>query len=174
MTTTRYVSFADAMRAQAGALVKSDVAIAKSAPRSRSRADWFAAIRKHAEGMRRPGQSIQQAVTVFISKGDGQVLHKAMSLASGPSYIVDKMSDAPTTQADEIGDGPEADDRDSDAPSFSDLVDQFAASHSTMSRSACIDRVLASNEGRKAMKIEKARVRKRRRQSRTRSQRVGR
>jgi hypothetical protein len=155
---TSYVSFDAALHAQDAALSKSVVALAKSAPRSQSRAFWYSEIRKRAARIREPHESISAAVTKFITKhADGIALHSAMSVAGGPSYIVDKGSMDTAMPDLSDGDDPGADDRSDDAPSFTSLVDEHQKQFPKLSRSESIDHVAASSAGRRAMNIEKRR-----------------
>ncbi|HTA99370.1 MAG TPA: hypothetical protein VK804_02755 [Bradyrhizobium sp.] len=67
--------------------LETTIALAKSAPGNKTKSEWYAELRKHANRRRQPGETIEKAFAKFIEDPDGRPLYAAYKSAKGPSYV---------------------------------------------------------------------------------------
>jgi hypothetical protein len=122
--------------------------IAKEAPLTLSKADWYNEIRKRAERLRRTGESEQLSrVRYATSDPEGMVLMSAYLKAKGPSWQQKEIS-KPDSQSER----PSA----SDAQlGLQNLADEYCRTHPEISRSQAMAKVLNSPEGTKLYRTER-------------------
>ena len=125
------------------------LAIAKQAPLTLSKADWYNEITKRAERLRRTGESEQLSrVRYATSDPEGMVLMSAYLKAKGPSR-----------QPKEISKQESQDERlsASDAQrGLQNLADEHCRTHPEISRAQAMAKVLNSPEGKKLYQTERS------------------
>jgi hypothetical protein len=126
--------------------------------------DLYRAARKISDRLAEKNETPERAFTRIFTGPVGLPILKALKSSPGSPFIAKAQSGyegraaKPGTMGSgdaDDGDGSTADDDDDGGPSFSSLVDSHQAAHPKMNRSASIDHVLSSREGRKSMTVEK-------------------
>jgi hypothetical protein len=118
-----------------------------------TKGEVYGRIREAARRLGKPGDSIERSMCKLFYDRNApySAIYKGYCARPGTSTIAKIEQPGYETYENDHGGGVTP----NDGPSFSELVDRHQASHPEMSRSSSIDRILATNEGRKSIMVEK-------------------
>jgi hypothetical protein len=132
-------------------------AIAKSAPETKSKSEWYAELRKFANRRRQPGQSIESAFAKFIVDPDGRDMYKAYTLAKGASVAIAK------TGSDTDGDNDASNGETTHMQTLREIATAIQTKHPELrlTKSAAMAKAITTPEGARLYLLDKqARLRR--------------
>jgi hypothetical protein len=127
--------------------LETTIALAKSAPERKTKSEWYAELRKHANRRRLPGETIEKAFAKFITDPDGIPLYKAYKATRGPSLSgsdIDGPDAAPVPDPDAVDGGSDGLKR------LRAIANSLRAKDASLSHSAAMARAMKTPEGMKA------------------------
>jgi hypothetical protein len=125
------------------------LSIAKQAPLTLTKAEWYDEIRKRAERFRRADESLQSSAVRFAtSDPDGKLLMAAYQKAKGPSWQPKEINKQ-ESQSGRLSA--------SDAQlGLQNLADEYCRTHPEISRAKAMAKVLTTPEGTTFYQLERS------------------
>ena len=125
------------------------LSIARQAPLTLTKAEWYDEIRKRAERFRRTGESQQSSAVRFAtSDPDGKLLMAAYQKAKGASWLPKEISKQESQNENLSASDSQLD--------LQKLADEYRKTHPEMSRAQAMAKVLNTPEGTKLYQMERS------------------
>jgi hypothetical protein len=131
------------------------VAIAKSAPETKTKAQWYSELRKFSNRSRQHGESAEQAFAKFIVDPDGRDMFAAYNKAKGPSWSSPAQSESDISQRPNHNAGSGDDDRSPGYETLRQIATTIREKHPELSVAKSVELAIQTPAGAAAYLADK-------------------